>query len=126
MAIIHVIEERNEVLESIKKVIENNPSAQIKFAIIRYNPKIGIPNVFDYHNYPLQLIGTLGKGSIIIRVLNATPGKKNENSELLKEILDYFGFEFEDSDIFTKQQLQDDIIRLVYTKKDDPNNLSIL
>lgn len=126
MAIIHVIEERDEVLKSIKKVMENNPSAQIKFAIIRYNPKIGIPSAFDYHSYPLQLICTLGKGSIIIRVLNVAAGTKNENSELLKEILDYFGFEFEDSDIFTKQQLHDDIIRLVYTKKDDANNLSII
>lgn len=118
MAIINVIEEREEVLDAIKHVIEKNPTATINHAIIWYNTKLGIPDQLDYNNYPLKLIGSLAGGALEIRVLNVSAGSKCEGSILLKEILTYFDFEFKDNQILTSENVRDNIIRLLYVKED--------
>lgn len=119
MAIINVIEEREEVLDAIKHIKDRNPTATIKHAIIWYNTKLGTPDPLDYNNYPLKLIGTLAGGALEIRVLNVSAGSKCKSSILLKEILNYFDFKFKEEQILTSESEHDNIIRLLYVKEDD-------
>lgn len=116
MAIINVIEERKEILEALKEITSRNPGTTITHAIIKYDLIKGIPDTLDYKNYPLKLVGKMSGGSLVIRVNNVVAGSICEESQILKEILSEFGFEFEDNDIFTTKVAKDDMILIVYRK----------
>lgn len=117
MAIINVIEERKEILETLKEITSRNSGTTITHAIINYDLTKGIPDALEYKGYPLKLVGKMSGGSLVIRVRNVVAGSICEESQILKEILAEYGFKCEDDDIFTTKVAKDNMILIVYRKE---------
>ena len=117
MQIIALRDVRNsyEVLPKVQRLV-NETNWKFKEIDINYNTRF-FPNYYDVETYPVSIIFERNNEQYAVKIASLSAGYKGPGPTDLVNLLNYFGLEFNEDDIFTKHKMGNDyFIRLHYQK----------
>ena len=91
-------------VEVIRKLFRKKHYNSVEISM-NYGVNIGLPMEDDVENWPFYARIVDGNDTYVVRIYSLTLGYQGTGPKNFAEILDHFGIEYDEEDIFTKKSM---------------------